>query len=512
MTTMGTDEVTGSTVQEPGVETAKNGGSAEEAAAGRSEAAAFSHLDAPFAPMLRVAALAVADTVSLALAAAVAFLAWAGGRLDQPVSMYLPLLPALTMVPLLNAATGLYPGFGLGPVETLRREWRNSTGVFLALSASTFAFKMPNVYSRMTLTLAWLGSLLLLPIARSVTFRTVGRRPWWPRPVVVVGSSARAVVLVHDLQQRPLLGYRPVALLVPDVMPPTDVGAVRIAGLPVATTQDAPAYAASGVKVALVREQSGTGHPVAPSLQRAFPHVVVLPESAGLPVEQAQGRNIGGVLAVEYTNQLLRPRNRFIKRSLDIVAGTAGLLVTSPLIGLAAVAVKLSSRGPAFFLQEREGLGGKVIRVPKLRTMFTDAEDRLRAHLAADPAARLEWEGRYKLAKDSRVIPLVGTFLRRTSIDELPQLWSVVRGQMSLVGPRPFPDYHLQSFSEEFRALRRLVRPGLSGWWQVTVRSEGGIEEQQAYDTYYIQNWSIWMDAYILLRTPPAILARRGAY
>ncbi len=479
--------------------------------AGRTAGAAVPRFDAPLAPFIRAASLALGDTVSLAFAASGAFVAWAGGRLDQPASVYLPLLPALALVPLLNAATGLYPGFGLGPVETMRRQWRNTTAVFLALSAATFALKMAPVYSRLTLTLAWLGSLALMPVVRSGTFRVLGRCPWWPRPVVVVGSTSRAIVLVHDLQRRADLGYRPVALLVPSSQPP-GASSAKVAGVPVGTAADAPAFAAAGVRVALVSDQTGADRHVASWLQRAFPHVVVLPETAGLPVEQAQGRNIGGVLAVEYTNQLLRPRNRAIKRAMDLGLGAAGLLVTAPVVALAAAAVKLSSRGPALYFQEREGFRGKHILVPKLRTMFVDAEERLEAHLAADADARREWARSVKLTRDPRVIPWMGTFLRRTSIDELPQLWSVVRGQMSLVGPRPFPDYHLQRFSEEFRALRRLVRPGLSGWWQVTVRSDGGIDEQQAYDTYYIQNWSIWMDLYVILRTPVAILTSRGAY
>jgi len=478
----------------------------------RSTARGVSRFDPPPAPSLRVASLAVADSACLALAAVGAFLAWAGGRLDQPASIYFPLLPALLLIPLINAGTGLYPGFGLGPVEVLRRQWRNTTGVFLVLSAATFVLKMAPVYSRMTLAIAWLGSLILMPVVRSATVGVLGRLSWWPQPAVVVGSGGRAGALVNELQRRPSLGYRPVALLVTGAASPVAGTDGSVAGVPVGTADDAPAFAAAGVKVALVSERAADGHHVAPRLQRVFPHVVVLPEASGLPVEQAQGRNIGGALAVEYTNQLLRPSNRFIKRALDIVVGAAALVVTFPLVALAAAALKLSSRGPAFYLQEREGLGGKVILVPKLRTMFVDAQARLDAHLAADPGARREWDSRYKLTRDPRVIPWVGTFLRRTSIDELPQLWSVVRGKMSLVGPRPFPDYHLQSFPEEFRALRRLVRPGLSGWWQVTVRSEGGIDEQQAYDTYYIQNWSVWMDVYVLLRTPAAILTSRGAY
>ena len=168
------------------------------------------------------------------------------------------------------------------------------------------------------------------------------------------------------------------------------------------------------------------------------------------------------------------------------------------------------SRGPAFFSQTRQGRGGRAIRIWKLRTMFPDAETRLEDHLHGDHEAREEWERRFKLKRDPRVLPVAGAILRRFSIDELPQLWNVLKGEMSLVGPRPFPDYHLERFSSDFLELRRRVRPGVTGLWQVLSRHQGGLQEQQDYDTYYIRNWSLWMDLYILARTALTMLSGRG--
>ena len=200
-----------------------------------------------------------------------------------------------------------------------------------------------------------------------------------------------------------------------------------------------------------------------------------------------------------------------VKRVVDIAVAMPALIALSPLIGVLALIIKSIDRGPAFFTQTRIGYNERLFQMFKLRSMYLDAESRLECHLRESPSARVEWERFYKLKNDPRVLPYVGNFIRRTSLDELPQFLNVVMGDMSLVGPRPFPAYHVRRFDREFQALRASVPPGITGFWQISSRSDGDIKAQQEQDALYVLHRSLWLDLYILLQTVPAVINARGA-
>jgi Undecaprenyl-phosphate galactose phosphotransferase WbaP len=461
------------------------------------------------ARLARVAVLGAADLGALILSGLSAYLIWAAPVKQQPIAIYAGLAPLLSLFILGYAQAGLYPGFGLGPVETLRRLSYVTGFGFLVLAAFSFALKLDPLYSRVTFAIALGLSLGAVPIGRAFVSDIARRWAWWNEPVVIVGTGERAARAIRSIQESPHLGYRPVAVIAPG---PRAVGA-DVAGVPVCGgLDDVRALAARGIRVALVETDQRLDLATVDRLQKDFHRVVLLREYDDLPVEGIQIRNLGGLVGIEYTNNLLLHGNRVAKRALDIAIGSMLLVLSAPVLVVAIALVKLLDGGPVFFTQRRSGLDGEPFDVPKIRTMRVDAQDRLEDHLSADPALREEWEASYKLKQDPRLIPLVGRFFRRFSVDELPQLWTVVQGRMSLVGPRPFPDYHLTQFPPAFLELRRRVRPGITGLWQVTVRSEGGIEKQQAYDTYYIRNWSVWLDIYVLSRTIAAVASGRGAY
>ncbi|MEY3730622.1 MAG: hypothetical protein RLZZ57_1378, partial [Pseudomonadota bacterium] len=198
------------------------------------------------------------------------------------------------------------------------------------------------------------------------------------------------------------------------------------------------------------------------------------------------------------------------KRALDIVGAGLGLVVLAPFFLIVAMMVRADG-GPAFFAHQRVGRGGKLFGCLKFRSMVIDSQARLEALLANDPAARAEWDATRKLKNDPR-ITRVGRFLRSTSLDELPQLINVLRGEMSLVGPRPVQEAEIDRYYGASAAHYMAVRPGITGLWQVSGRSETSYESRVALDVAYVSRPSLLADIAILLRTPVAVLSRRGAH
>lgn len=210
------------------------------------------------------------------------------------------------------------------------------------------------------------------------------------------------------------------------------------------------------------------------------------------------------------THQRPKSELRHVKRAIDMAGSLTLLVLLSPILALISLAIVCEGR-PVLFRSARVGRGGRIFNVLKFRTMVTDAEALLERHLASNPAASDEWHRSWKLRKDPRVTRL-GQFLRISSADELPQLVNVLLGDMSLVGPRPVtPNELLQHYGDD-RHFYLQVRPGITGLWQISGRNECPYPERVSLDANYVQNWSLWGDVLILLRTFPAVVSGRGAY
>ena len=227
---------------------------------------------------------------------------------------------------------------------------------------------------------------------------------------------------------------------------------------------------------------------------------------SSVPVQSMQ-QSTTQTIGLERDRKALFP---IAKRALDMLGAGIGLVLLAPFFLIVALMVRADG-GPAFFAHQRVGRGGKLFGCLKFRSMVVDSQTRLEALLASDPAARAEWEATRKLKNDPR-ITRIGRFLRSTSLDELPQLINVLRGEMSLVGPRPVQEAEIDRYYGASAAHYMAVRPGITGLWQVSGRSETSYESRVALDVSYVSRPSLLADFSILLRTPVAVLSRRGAH
>ncbi|MEM1054072.1 MAG: exopolysaccharide biosynthesis polyprenyl glycosylphosphotransferase [Bacteroidota bacterium] len=418
------------------------------------------------------------------------------------------------VIPLYLAGMALWrmlPGWGLGAVEEFRRQTLTLVSAFvLAALGIWLAGTDPEarlVVSRLTLGLAGVLSLVLVPLARSQAKSWLIRREKWGVPAVVYGAGEAGARVVRQLQEESGIGYRPVAIFDDD---PERWGGF-LDTIPIVGELNELAPEAAVAFLALPEEESDRQSELLEGPLALYPTVVVVPELVDGPTLGVRPRDIGGILAFEVAATLTRPAPRAVKRMVDLAVVVGLALFWMPVIALLSLAIWLEDRANPFYGQVRVGQDGETFTAWKLRTMVPDADAALQRALDADPELRAEWETFFKLEKDPR-ITRVGNLLRRTSLDELPQLFNVLIGDMSLVGPRPLPRYHHDELVPRVRTLRERVRPGITGLWQVSGRSDSGNAGMERWDPYYVRNWSPWLDAVILVRTVRVVLRGSGAY
>ena len=428
--------------------------------------------------------------------------------LDLLQQDYGDLAIGLLLLPMGYWLARLYPGYGLTNVERLRRRLRTTFIFFMVFITWNF-LQNESGRSRGILLITLVFALILPTIIQSLFRSLLIRRNLWGTPVIVLGAGMTGAHVVTSLLKDPVLGYRPIALFDDDN---TKWGS-SIAGVPVVGGLSKANEYSRNVNYALIAIP-GAGREIVVDLARHLPffYVLIVPDLIGLQSLWVEARDLGGVVGLEIQKNLLLRRNWYLKRLMDYVLGVPLFIVSLPILTLLALWTMLVNPGNPFYCQVREGRGGRKFKVWKMRTMHTHAEKLLHEYLEKNPDAKQEWDQFFKLKDDPRILPVVGTLLRKTSLDELPQLWNVLRGDMSLVGPRPFPHYHLEQFDESFRELRRSVMPGMTGMWQVNARSDGNLTVQETLDSYYIRNWSIWLDLSLLARTVSVVLSGKGAY
>lgn len=405
----------------------------------------------------------------------------------------------------------LYPGYKLTQAERLRAYSSASTlaGFFVLLL-------MPLVTPVSIETYVAVGFIIVAAAALTYGIRLVSQRlllrlRLWGRPVLVYGTGATGIRAVQYLKENPLQGLRPVAFV--DDQP--SVAGTEISGLPVIGNLDAaePFAKTAGISHLVVANPVLSEDAILrlTSIDAiSFKHLQFVPDLPALPLESVRTGRLGTSLTLEVHTNLRLPRKQVAKRAFDLVSVGVGGIVIAPLCLLIALLIWLESRGSVLYSQVRVGKDGSEFKIWKFRSMVHDADARLEAYLESHPEKRAEWEASFKLSKDPRVTK-IGRFLRKTSLDELPQLLNVLRGEMSLVGPRPIVAEEIPRYGKDIH-LYYLVRPGMTGYWQVSGRSDTSYTNRVSMDAYYVRNWSVWLDMIILVSTIRVVLLREGAY
>jgi Undecaprenyl-phosphate galactose phosphotransferase WbaP len=463
------------------------------------------------------AILFAGDFVSgtLAIVAAAAIVAMAAGHTSPVGRMQTQMCLLLLLLLGINCSLGLYRSNIRNPLERFRlRATATLLFTFAGMlmwirEGSLVELTIIPVVAAIALVLGlWIEHLIGALLARSGVYRA---------PTAILGTGASSHALARLLLSRPSCGLHPIGFIddgacsddVADEFVQRQHADDASAALPVLGTLDG--WRAEGSAEVIIAPDCECLPQDAAALHRlGARQVLVITRLGAFPTFGLQVRNADCFVALEL-NGKPGDYSRELKRAIDLVLALVLLFFTAPIIGLLALAIKLADPGPAFYGQWRVGRHGRPIRILKLRTMYRDAEQRLERVLASDPDLRKHWQQHFKLTQDPRILPRVGSLMRRASLDELPQLWNVIRGDMSLVGPRPFPAYHMDAFDAEFRALRVTVPPGLTGLWQISSRSNGDLDMQRAEDCFYIKNRSLWLDLYILIATLPAVIGAMGA-
>jgi Undecaprenyl-phosphate galactose phosphotransferase WbaP len=456
-------------------------------------------------------------TVRVSLAATDALVPFVGLLLAQSAAagvaaafeLTSPLLYTLLVWPALAWREGLYPGYGLTPAQELRKQTTAWAFASVLMAAGTRLF--PEALGVPPVGLAVLAAVTLVggPIGRAGAKRLLYAMRIWGRPVVILGAGETGRRVARALQRSPLDGLQPVAFFDDDV----DARGGRIEGLRVRGDLDeAPAFARrhriQHAIVAIPALDARRLDQLVTGSGRAFRRVQFVPKMGALPSEDVVASGLDGMLALEVRNGLFSPLNRAVKRTADVAGAAIIGLLASPLLLALWAWVRLDSRGGSFHRSERVGQDGRRFACLKFRTMHEDAEDRLQEILATDPKRREEYQRWHKLDEDPRVTR-AGRLLRRTSLDELPQLWNVLKGEMSLVGPRPYLARELQDMGP-YRDILLQAKPGMTGHWQVSARSSVTFAERLEIEAHYVRNWSVWWDVVLMVHTPLAVLRSEG--
>ncbi|HET6566641.1 MAG TPA: undecaprenyl-phosphate galactose phosphotransferase WbaP [Rhodothermales bacterium] len=416
-------------------------------------------------------------------------------------------LPVIILLEICYAAVHMVGDVILHPAADMRRTARVTTLVYASFGIPllTLGAAQPLIL----LATAWGATVVFVTLARIGLRMVCGQADWWGYPCVVLGRERAGRAILKTLNRWPELGLKPVVLLDSTEMER------EIGGVPVHRNMEyapvlARRYKIPYLIVAMPEMPPRQLQKLVGRYAKFFERVLVVPAAAeSQPLWTTAGSAIG-IRGYDVQHNGRKHAMRSAKAMSDYVCALLAVVFLSPLLLAISILIKLDSSGPVLFRQLRIGKGGRVFSVLKFRSMYSDATVRLQDILGRDAELREEFQTFRKLRDDPRVTP-VGRMLRRYSLDELPQLWNVLRGEMSLVGPRAYLFEELACMGDMESVILQNP-PGITGLWQVSGRNHLSFEDRVTLDVHYVQNWNFWLDAYIMARSIPVIVKGEGAY
>ncbi len=388
-------------------------------------------------------------------------------------------------------------------------------GVTYSVVVAVFLMYVGNVsgdVSRLFIGFTWVLTILYLLIGRWVLERVLISLKLLAVPVIIIGAGKTAELLLQSFERNPIMRYQILGFIDDNPVSKKIADKYQILGGFKEIEAIVKLTKVQHVIVCVPGLEAKRLIALVNSLEIMVKNVSFIPELMGMPAANVhvQGLMEENMILLRVKNNLARPYYRLVKRIFDLVVTLCGLVVVLPIGLIIAALIYIDNPGPVLFAHRRVGKHGKEFPCYKFRSMIVGAEDVLKNYLANNPEAREEWERDFKLKDDPRITK-IGHFLRKTSLDELPQLLNVLKGEMSLVGPRPIIKKEIEKYGSYINDFF-LVPPGITGVWQVSGRSDTTYEERVQMDSWYVHNWSVWIDIVYLVRTVGVVLMRKGAY
>jgi len=367
-------------------------------------------------------------------------------------------------------------------------------------------------FSRTIVILAWLISLFMFPLFRFLIKRLLLKLNIWNKKLIIIGVHETSLLALRSIRRNKTMGYEVLCFLDDD---PTKIGKKFLGEKVLGPISDlekiAEAYKSKDIMVSTPHLPRKELKEFISKCENVSESMWLIPRTGDFITEGVEIEVLGEVLTLNIKRNLVKPWNILIKALFDKFLTIILLIILSPLFFFIAVAIKLDSRGPVIFVQKRFGKRKKNFNLYKFRSMYTNSDKKLLEYLHKNPNAKEEWEKFKKLKYYDPRVTKVGRVIRKYSLDEFPQLINVIQGKMSLVGPRPYLQEELEG-KELFKNIIAKVKPGITGLWQISGRSELPFEKRLGLDEYYIRNWSLWLDITILLKSVKAWLSKKGAY